>query len=277
MSMRSVQRWMSAGWRAVALLAFCVWTLFPILWTLSISLRTEVDALAMPPKWIFLPTLNSYSLVLAKARFAGYFANSVIITLSATFLSLVVGVPAAYVLARYQFSRRKDIDFWFLGSRMAPPVAAIIPYFVLARSLRLMDTRIAVVLVYLTIGLPLVVWVMKGFFLEVPQELEDAAMVDGCGRFGTFARVSLPLVAPGMGAAAILCFLFMWSELMFALVLTESKAKTAAVGMMQFMGFHEIMWSQLSAAAMLLLIPSIIFIALAQRSLVRGLTSGAVK
>ena len=271
------QRWLSRTWRSIVLILFSIWCLFPIYWALSMSLKTERDALALPPVWLFVPRFDAYVDVFTQGNFAQYFKNSLIISLGTTSIALIVGIPASYVLARYRFKRSSDLDFWILSTRMAPPVTILIPFFVLFRSLHLIDTHVGLMLVYLTISLPLVIWVMNGFFQEVPSEIEEAGLVDGCSYFRAFRSLILPIALPGVAATAILSFLFNWNELMFAMVLTGTNAKTAPVGMLRFLAFQKVHWTQLTAAAIILLIPGVIFVALTQRALIRGLTFGAVK
>jgi multiple sugar transport system permease protein len=241
------------------------------------SLKTELEAMALPPVWVFTPQFQSYVDVFTQGEFTRYFANSLIIALSTTMIALVVGIPASYILARYPFKRSSDIDFWILSTRMAPPVTILIPFFVLFRSLHLIDKHVGMILVYLTISVPLVVWVMKGFFQEIPREIEEAGLVDGCSYFQAFRELIAPIAMPGMAATAILSFLFTWNELMFAMALTGTNAKTATVGMLRFLSYQKVHWTQLSAAVIIMLIPGVIFVALTQRALIRGLTFGAVK
>jgi multiple sugar transport system permease protein len=267
----------SRSWRGLVIIIFCGWSLFPIWWALSISLKTERDALTLPPALLFVPKFQAYVDVIVKGQFLQYFTNSVVIAVSTTLIALLIGIPTSYVLARYKFNGSQNVDFWILSTRMAPPVTILIPFFVLFRTLHLIDTYQGMVLIYLTISLPLVIWVMKGFFQEVPKEIEEAGLVDGCSYFQAFRTLILPVALPGIGATAILSFLFTWNELMFALVLTSSRVKTAPVGMLRYLAFQEIFWTQLTAAVIIMLLPAVIFVALTQRSLIRGLTLGAAK
>lgn len=228
----------------------------------------------MPPRWIFTPTLHAFKAVLQDAEFSRYFLNSLIVVVAATVVALLLGTPAAYVLARFPFRGRNQFDFWILSTRMAPAVATLIPFFLLFRAVGMLDSIAGLVIVYLSLNLPLVIWMMKSFFLDVPAELEEAAMVDGCGYFTAFTRVILPVTITGIAAAGILSFLFTWNEFMFALVLTGPVAKTAPVALYNFVSYTEINWTQLSAAGTILVIPVIIFVAVVQRDLVRGMTMG---
>jgi multiple sugar transport system permease protein len=256
------------------MLVFAAWSVFPIYWMFTMSLKNGPDALAMPPKWLFTPTFGNFQAVLADADFERFFLNSLLTCAGATAVALMVGTPAAYVLARFSFKGRKSFDFWILSTRMGPAVATLIPFFLLFRAVRLLDSIIGLITVYLSLNLPLVIWMMKSFFLDVPKELEEAAMVDGCGYWGAFLRTVLPVTLTGMAATAILSFLFSWNEFMFALVLTGPKAKTAPVALYNFVSYQEINWTQLSAAGGILLIPVLIFVIIVQRDLVRGMTMG---
>jgi multiple sugar transport system permease protein len=258
----------------VILVLFAAWSLFPIFWMLTMSLKSGPDALAMPPKWLFIPTLANFKSVLADADFERFFMNSLMTCAGGTLAALVIGTPAAYVLARFDFKGRKTFDFWILSTRMGPAVATLIPFFLLFRAVHLLDSIVGLIIVYLSINLPLVVWMMKSYFLDVPKELEEAAMVDGCGYWTAFFRIVLPVTLTGAAATSILSFLFSWNVFMFALVLTGSKAKTAPVALYNFVSYQEINWTQLSAAGAILLIPVLIFVILVQRDLVRGMTMG---
>ena len=263
--------------------------LLPILWMVTSSFKLPKDILVMPPKWIFHPTLDNYRAVLLGERniagatfpevknFPRYIVNSIFISLSSTFVSLVVGTPAAYTLSRFNFRGKKQMAFYILGARMAPPLAVLIPYYILFSWLRLLDSYLSLLIVYSVLNLPFVIWMMRGFFNEVPEELEDAARVDGCDRFGALFQISLPLTAPGLAATSIFCLLLSWNEFLFALVLTGNVAKTAPVGLYNFISFHEVIWGALFAAGTLVSLPVLIFALLVQRNLVRGLTMGAFK
>jgi multiple sugar transport system permease protein len=263
--------------RRVVLAAFAVWSLFPIYWIVAMSLKREVDVMASPPAWLFTPTLANYRQVLAEGEVIGFFRNSVIVGLGATALGLLVGVPTAYVLARHDFRGRADYDFWVLSTRMAPPVAMLIPFFILYRTLELQDTHLGLIIAHVAQNLAIIIWVMKGFFGDLPRELEEAGLVDGGGHWQAFRTIMLPLALPGIAATGILSFLFSWNEFLFALVLTDTRARTAPVGLQAFIGYQEVLWGQLSASATVMLLPVLIVLLLFQRQIIRGLTFGAVR
>ena len=263
--------------RAFLLLLVLIFCLFPIIMIVVTSLKTRVDAMAMPPVWIFKPTFANYTEIFSMYDFALYFKNSIIAASVSTLVAVVLGAPAAYVLARYKFRAKENLAFWILSQRMTPAIAAIIPLFILLRTVSLLDTLVGLIIVYTTFNLPFLIWMMRGFFEDLPIELEESAMVDGCSRYGAFFRISLVLAAPGLAAAAIFTFLFTWNEFLFALILTGTRARTMPVAVQLFMRETGIDWTHMCAAAVVMMIPMLIFTMFIQRYLVRGLTFGAVK
>ena len=250
---------------------------FPIFMIIVTSLKSRVDALAVPPVWIFQPVFDNYVNIFSENQFGRYFMNSLIIATFGTLFALAFGVPAAYSLARRTFRRESDLSFWILSQRMMPAIAVIIPMFILLRTVKLIDTYLGLVVVYVTFNLPFIIWMLRGFFQDLPIEIEESAMVDGCSRFGTFWRVAVPLVAPGLASAAIFSFLFTWNEFLFALILTGRNTATMPVAVQLFMRETGIDWGRMTAAAVVMMLPTLLFTVFAQRFLVRGLTFGAVK
>ena len=251
--------------------------LFPPIMLFLTSIKTDVDALSFPPKWIFTPTSNNYTDIFHTSRFLRYLQNSVIVAAMNTAASIGLGSLAAYSLARFKFRGSDNLAFWILSIRMMPPVAAIIPLYIIMKNLHLLDTPWCLVVVYLTFNLPFVVWMMKGFFEDVPREIEEGALIDGCSDFEVFRKVALPLAAPGLAATAILVFIFSWNEFLFALILTGTKAVTLPVGIIGYMKETGINWGYMTAGGTLALIPVIVFTVLVQKHLVKGLTFGALK
>lgn len=251
--------------------------LFPPVVLFLTSIKTELDALSFPPKWIFKPTLENYTTIFKFSPFTRYLLNSFIVASLNTGVVLVLGSFAAYSLARFRFKGADDIAFWILSVRMMPPVAAIIPIYIIMRNLRLLDTPWSLVITYLTFNLPFAVWMMRSFFREIPREIEESALVDGCSIFRSFRSIALPLVAPGLAATGILTFIFSWNEFLFALILTGSKAVTLPVGITGYMKETGINWGYMTAGGALALVPVILFTILAQKHLVKGLTMGAIK
>ena len=251
--------------------------LFPPVVLFVTSIKTDIDALSFPPKWIFDPTLKNYVDILNTSPLVDYALNSLMVASLNTLLCLIVGSMAAYGLARFKFRGADNLAFWILSIRMMPPVAAIIPIYILMKNLGLLDTPWCLVITYLTFNLPFVVWMMKGFFEEIPREIEESALIDGCSDFSVFFRIALPLVAPGLAATAIMVFIFSWNEFLFALILTGTKAVTLPVGIIGYMKETGINWGYMTAGGILALIPVIVFMILVQKHLVKGLTLGALK
>lgn len=274
---RKIAKHAGSPLRKLALWGFAIWCLFPIYWLLLTSLKQPIDVAARPPQFIFTPSVQNYALALHDPAVWRLFQASTIVALGSTFLVLLIGVPTAYVLARYRFAGNADFGFWILTTRMTPPVAVLIPFFVMYVHTGLLDTHIGLIIAHVAMNLSIVVWLMKGFFEDLPQECEEAAFMDGASYFQAFYQICLPLAMPGIAAAGILAFLFSWNEFLFALVLADSAVRTVPVGLYGFVGYQQIQWGSLSAAAILMLLPVLAFVALFQRQLIRGLTMGAIK
>jgi multiple sugar transport system permease protein len=252
--------------------------LFPLLWIVSLSLKTRLQMFTLPPLAPWWPTLENYAAVFGRADFGHAFVNSVIVSACAVSLSLLVGVPAAYAMARFPFFGRNAMFFALLAMRMLPPIAVLVPMYVLFAAAGLTTTRTSVVLAYTTFSLPLVVWIMRGFFEDLPRELEESAWVDGASRLRAFLHIVLPLIRPGIVAACILCLQLAWNDFLFAAVLTSNTTRTLPVLMAAFSGGDTgVDWGGMTASGVLVMLPVILFSFLAQRHLVAGLSSGAVK
>jgi multiple sugar transport system permease protein len=262
--------------RRLVLWAFALWCLFPIYWLATMSLKQQVDAMARPPLFVFVPVWDNYAQVLRSPEVWSYLLNSTVVALGATALGLALGVPTAYVLSRYRFRGAADYGFWILSTRMTPPVAMLIPFFILYVETGLIDTYPGLIMAHVALNLSIVVWLMKGFFDDLPPEIEEAAFMDGATYFQAFRQIALPVALPGIGAVAILSFLFSWNEFLFSLVLADD-IRTAPVGLHGFVGYQRVNWGELAASAMLLLAPVLAFVFVFQKQLVRGLTNGAVK
>ena len=272
------RRRLQSGLVYAALIGLALLFLFPLLWVLGLSLKTRLQVFASPPLFIWRPTLENYLDVLGRSDFLLAFVNTLVIAGSAVTLSLCVGVPAAYAFARFPFRGRSLLFFALLVMRMLPPIAVLVPMYVLFSKLGLATTRFSVVLAYATFALPLVVWLMRGFFEDLPVELEEAAWIDGASRYLTFGRIVLPLAKPGIAAAGILCLQLAWNDFLFAAVLTDNATQTLPVKMIGFSaGDSGVDWGGLTASGMLVILPVIVFSFAAQRHLVAGLSSGAVK
>ena len=258
----------------VLVLAF----LFPVVWVLGLSLKTRAQVFASPPLYLWWPTIQNYADVLTRSDFVRAFINTLIVSTSAVALSLGIGAPAAYAFARFPFKGRSALFFALLVMRMLPPIAVLVPMYLLFNKIGLATTRLSVVLAYTTFSLPLVVWIMRAYFEDLPGELEESAWIDGASRFGAFIYVILPLARPGLVAASILCLQLAWNDFLFSAVLTNNATQTLPVMMAAFnAGDSGMDWGGLTASGMLVTLPVILFSFVAQRYLVAGLSSGAVK
>ena len=260
--------------RATAALALLLVLMFPFLWLVQLALRPEADIFG-DALW-FTPTLDSFAGLL-QGNFARSFGNSLLVSTLSTALSLAIGVPAAYALARWNFKARSQVALWILVTRMAPPIAFTIPFFLAYRWLGLQDTVLGLAIVYLTFNLAIVIWLMQTFFEAVPAALEEAAWVDGCGIWQAFWRISLPLAAPGLAATAVLCFIFSWNDFFYALILTRTQAITAPVAIVNFLQYEGWEWTKIAAGGTLVMFPVLIFTVLVRKYLVHGLTAGGIK
>lgn len=278
-------------WRAVGLalayLAFAAFILFPIVWIFMMSIKDFRDIIAYPPTFVFTPTLRNYAQILFGAATPGeatavsdytrFFRNSVIISGGAVMLAGLVGIPAAYALARARFRARHSVAFTFLSFRFAPELAVILPLFVVYRQVGLYDTYPGMILAHQLIALPLVIWIMLSFFNDLPIDIEEAARVDGASIWQTLALVALPIVRPGIASALIIAFIFSWNNLIFGLVLAGGRTQPATMAILQTMTFDQIKWGEMAAAAMVSSIPGMLIAIYFQRYLARGLTMGAIK
>ena len=269
------------GLVVVAPVAALVVALAPVYWMITISLKTEVDQFASPPKWFaFTPTLQHYYDAFVTRSFGQYLLTSAIVAVVSTACALTIGTAAAYALTRFRLPYGLDrrLSLWILSTRMFPAIVTAVPLFLMMRDLRLLNTKASLIIVYTAFNLPFVVWMMRGFFAEVPRDLEEAALVDGDSRLGALVRVILPLVSPGLAATAVFCLIVSWNEFLFALVLTQTDAAmTLPVGIAGRVTQYEIKWGVMSAAGVVAMMPILVFALAMQRYLVRGLSLGAVK
>ncbi len=251
--------------------------LFPVAWMFLTSVKTRLDAFAMPPVWIFKPTLENYRSLLLGEPFFKYLWNSFFISSIAAILAGVLGTPTAYALSRFKFKGNNLFAFWILASRIAPPMALVLPFFIMFRAFGLVNSYLSIIIIYMTLNLAFVVWMMRGYFAQVPISIEEAAKIDGCSIFGTLRRVTLPLVSQGLSATLVFCFMANWSEFVLALIFTGIETRTAPVLISGFVTVEGIRWGMIGAAGTIVNLPVIIFAMLLQKYFVRGLTSGAVK
>jgi len=255
----------------IALLVF-----FPILWTVLTAFKKEADAAATPPIFIFHATLSNFSAVFS-ANYFSYFENTALLAGGSTLLALVLGLPAAYSLAFNPGKHTPQVLSWVLSTKMLPVVGALIPLIVIYKRVGLFDSRFGMILLYAALNLPLVIWMMRSFFADLPKEILEASVVDGAGFVRIMTRIVLPLTAPGLAATALLSLIFSWNEFLLAVNLTGANSGTLPVFISGFMTSEGLFFAKMSAASTLAVAPVILAGWLAQRSLVRGLTFGAVK
>jgi multiple sugar transport system permease protein len=277
--------WGSFGDALLSLLAVCVALLFlfPIYWAFSQSLRNPLDTFTVAGfgiPWVnFEPTLANWQDQLATPETREALVNSTLISVSAALLALALGTPAAYAIARFEFRRWKnrDITVWFLSQRVLPPVATVIPFYLVMRALGLLDTHLALILINVTFVLPFVVVILRQTFADLPSELEEAALVDGATHWGAFWRIALPLAAPTMAATGLIIFAFAWNEFLFAVAIGSRRAITVPVHIAGAIDTRGVQFWFMGVRAMTAMIPPVLIALIAQRYIVRGLTLGAVK
>lgn len=278
-----MQRLLQSPWRRLAAatigVSLAVFAVVPVLWMFGTAFKTLPETYISPPVWFPRhPTLANFGYVLQRGPFGTYLRNSLIVSVSTTFIALVLSSLAGYAFSRYRFQGRKAILMGVLATQMFPSVLLIIPLFQVIRRLGLMNSLGALVLSDISFALPLALWLMKGFFDQIPRELDEAAMLDGCGLGATLGRVLLPLVAPGLVATGIFVFIAAWDEFVFALTFTNSDAtRTLPVGLNLFITSYEIQWNHLAAMSFFVTVPVLIMFFIMQRWLAAGMTAGALK
>lgn len=255
---------------------------FPIYWTFINSIKTLAGVHNFPPTLIprqtIEPLWQNYVDIWYDRTFNKYTLNSLVIAVSTTIIVMFFGTLAGYGFSRFRFPYDDYVFIAILGARLLPPVGMLVPFFSMFGDLNLLDTRTALIIVYTYMNLPLVVWLMRNFFVSIPSDLDEAAYIDGATRFQTFKDVILPLARPGIAASAILVFLFSWREFLFALVLTVSPAsRTLPVGAVLFVEDVVVVWNYLAAAGFMAMLPALVFVVIFQRHIVSGLTAGAIK
>jgi sorbitol/mannitol transport system permease protein len=256
--------------------AIALFVFFPILWTVLTGFKSEAAAAEIPPVLFFQATLDNYRTVF-DANYLSFFKNTVLLATGSTLLAMLVGLPAAYSLAFYPSKHTPKVLSWVLSTKMLPAVGALIPLIVIYKQVGLFDSRIGMILLYGALNLPLVIWMMRSFFADLPREILEAAIVDGARFHQIMTRIVIPLSAPGLAATALLSLIFSWNEFLLAVNLTSANAGTLPVFISGFMTSEGLFWAKMSAASTLAVAPVILAGWLAQRSLVRGLTFGAVK
>ena len=249
---------------------------FPVLWMVLTAFKQERDAFTSPPKFAFSPTLDQFDAVLSGGLTAALL-NSLWTTVGSTVLVILLALPAAYALSIRPIERWQDVLFFFLSTRMLPVVGAIVPIYIIARDIAMLDNVWTLVVLYTAINMPIAVWMLRSFMSEVPTEVLEAARVDGASLWQEARKVLLPMIAPGIAATALICVIFAWNEFFLAVTLTAVRAQTVPVYLVGFITSEGAFWARLSAAATLAAIPVLLAGWIAQRYLVRGLTLGAIK
>jgi multiple sugar transport system permease protein len=261
-------------WFLILVLVIVVPMLFPFLWMFLSSFKVQVDIIAWPPKFFFSPTMQNYHKVFAEQNFMLYLKNSSVVGIASVVLSLVIGLPAAYSIARF---KQKKLLMVILVARLMPGISFLMPWYIVFSRLHLMDSYTALILSHMLIALPVVVWIMSSYFESIPIELEDSAMVDGATRQRAFWSIVLPLSMPGVVTATTLSFIFSWNNFMFSQVLSMEKTRTLPIAVYNFMSYAEVDWGGVMAAAVAIVMPAIILTMIFQKYVVKGLTMGAVK
>ncbi len=295
MPLRKWRHWLKRLFQYTVLIIWTVFSLFPVYWTFASSLKEPRDVFALPVKWIFEPTTYNYEVVWGlkigteiegvaeetagqgQSKFPQYLFNTVVIAAGSALFALVFGGMAAYSLARGRFKARRTIMAGILITRLIPPVVILVPIYVMWRSLHLLDKHIGLIIAYMIFNLPFTIWMMYGFFVDLPAELEEAAMVDGCTRMQAFIKILLPLAAPGLAVTAVFLILGAWNDFLFSSVLAGQTAKTLSPMILHYITDKAILWGRLYAAGSTILIPVVIFTLLVQRYMGVGLTGGALK
>ncbi len=259
------------GW-GVAFVVF-----FPILWMGLASIKSELDAVATPPKILFHPTLENYHDINERANYLKFFMNSIVESVGATIVCILLAAPAAYAMAFYPTRKTKDILMWMLSTKMMPAVGVLVPIYLLFIKSNLLDTQTGMIIVYTLMNLPIVVWMLYSFFREVPKEILEAGRMDGAGPRQQLLELLLPLSLPGIMSTALLSIIICWNEAFWSINLTAAQAAPLTAFIASFSSPEGLFWAKLSAASFLAIAPILVFGWLTQRQLVRGLTFGAVK
>ena len=269
------KRAFNAAWGVVAWIAGLVFV-FPVIWMVLTGFKQEQEAAANPPTWLFSPTLDQYQLVFDR-NIMPFLLNSLMASVFSVFITIVLATPAAYALSLRPVGKWTDALFFFISTKMLPMVAALLPIYLLVKELGMLDNVWTMVILYTSMNLPLAIWMMRSFLLEVPTAILEAAEIDGAGLITQIRKVILPIVSPGLAATALICFIFAWNEFFFAVNLTATNAGTAPIFLVGFITSEGLFLARLCAAATLVSLPVLLAGWFAQNKLVRGLSMGAVK
>jgi multiple sugar transport system permease protein len=272
------KHWAVKAVRTIAFYVLLLVLFFPFFfvfaWMIEGAFKTQLQNTAIPPLFFFKPTLDNFQTVFSRNPMAQFLLNSAIVGSGATLLALLFGLPAAYGIARY---KQRRLPIAILVARIMPGISFLVPWFIMFSKVKLIGSYFALILSHLLITLPMTIWLMIGFFEDIPKKLDEAALIDGCNPFEAFFRVSLPLTKPGIAASAILSFIFSWNNFLFSLVLSSQKTRPLPVAVFSFISYTQIDWGGLNAAATIVTLPVLIMILFVQKHMVRGLTLGSVK
>jgi multiple sugar transport system permease protein len=272
-----LRRWLASSLKILVLALFLLWTIVPILLVVLTSLKNQKDIFTVPPTLVFRPTLDNYARALVAGDFARYFLNSAFVAVVSSFLSVGLGTFCAYALVSLRVRFASLIAQLFLLGKLVPAITMLLPLFAILNMLGLLGTFVGPILAHTAINLPFVIWLIMGFIRDLPEDLEAAALVDGCTPMQAFWKIVVPLILPGLAASMILSAQFSWNELLFALQLTNLDTYTLPVGISKFVGSISVDWGKSSAAATLTMVPMIIVGFFIQKYIAKGTTGGAVK
>lgn len=261
----------------IAAVIILLFFLAPLLWLISTSFKNYIDAFAVPPKLIFVPTLENYKKVFGNADFLSYIRNSIICSVIPTLVGLLLGVPCAYAIAVFESKQSHSTSLFVMGIRIAPPIMSLLPNYIIFSKLHLLGTFWPMLILYTLMTLPLVIWLMPVYFRDVPASLREAAIIDGCNELQAFFHVMLPLVKASVAATAIICLVQTWNEFLIALIMSGRGSQTLPVAVTSFMTFQGTQWGPMCAAATIIMIPMIVFGFFVQKYFARGMVNGAVK
>lgn len=268
---------LSTAWAYVFTGAMVLFSLFPVYWVLTVSLKSKRDSLANPPLWLFDPVAANYVKLWSHDTFRYTFLNSVIITILGVVLSLAIAIPTAYAIVRLKIRGQNIVGVWLIFAYMLPEFLFVLPMFSLYQWTGLYDTHVGLALMYQVHVLPLSIWLLSSFFREINPAIDEAARIEGCSNWQILTKIYVPCTLPGMVATAILNAIWIWNELAIALGLTFSKAQTVTLGVTSFRGYAALDWGAMTAASIIAIVPMLIFAIVAQKHIVKGLTLGAVK
>ena len=259
----------------ILLIVYAIFALFPLIWMVLISFKSDTEVFTTT--FVFNPTLANYQEVLLRSDYGRYILDSVIVSGGAVLVSIIVGVPAAYALARYNFPRKEDLAFQILSYKFAPEILVVLPLFMIYQKIGLYDSYVGLIWVYQLISLPLLIWVVRGYFEDISVEIEYAAQVDGYSWYQIFFKMLVPLIKPGLVSSALLAFIFAWNSFTFPLILSSNNVYPVTVAIMKYLGTDSAHYGQLAVASTVSALPAVIFALCIQKHLVPRLSFGAVK